>query len=102
MTFTYSITAADWARITPELILAIMKLIIMLLDLVLPRPAQDGKTSSPATFVVLPLLSLLGLAGAFAATIILFASGDHLTAFNHMIGSDTVSLYAYIIILSAS
>jgi NADH-quinone oxidoreductase subunit N len=102
MTFTYSVTAADWARIAPELILAIMTLIIMLVDLVLPRPVQDEKASSPATFVVLPLLSLLGLAGAFAATIILFASGDYLTAFNHMIGSDTVSLYAYIIILSAS
>jgi NADH-quinone oxidoreductase subunit N len=102
MTFTYSVTAADWARITPELILAIMTLIVMLVDLVLPRPAQDGKDSGPTTFVVLPLLSLLGLAGAFAATIVLFASGDHQTAFNHMVGSDTGSLYAYIIILSAS
>src|SRR5258706_1608292 len=102
MTFTYSVTAADWARITPELILAIMTLIVMLVDLMLPRPAQDGKDSGPTTFVVLPLLSLLGLAGAFAATIILFAAGDQLTAFNHMVGSDTGSLYAYIIILSAS
>ncbi len=102
MTFTYSVTAADWARITPELILTIMTLIVMLVDLVLPRPAQDGKDSGPTTFVVLPLLSLLGLAGAFAATIVLFASGDHQTAFNHMVGSDTGSLYAYIIILSAS
>jgi len=102
MTFTYSVTAADWARTTPELILAIMTLIVMLVDLVLPRPAQDGKDSGPTTFVVLPLLSLLGLAGAFAATIVLFASGDHQTAFNHMVGSDTGSLYAYIIILSAS
>ena len=102
MTFTYSVTAADWARITPELILAIMTLIVMLVDLVLPRPAQDGKDSGPTTFVVLPLLSLLGLAGAFAATIVLFAYGDHQTAFNHMVGSDTGSLYADIIILSAS
>src|SRR5260221_2554812 len=61
-----------------------------------------SKDSGPTTFVVLPLLSLLGLAGAFAATIVLFASGDHQTAFNHMVGSDTGSLYAYIIILSAS
>ena len=102
MTFTYSVTAADWARITPELILAIMTLIVMLVDLVLPRPAQAGKDSGPTTFVVLPLLSLLGLAGAFAATIVLFASGDRQTAFNHMVGSDTGSLYADIIILSAS
>src|SRR3984893_7259341 len=102
MTFTYSVTAADWARITPELILAIMTLIIMLVDLVLPRPSQSGKDSGPTNFVVLPLLSLLGLAGAFVATLILFASGDRLTAFNHMVGSDTISLYAYIIILSAS
>ncbi|MFL5625461.1 MAG: NADH-quinone oxidoreductase subunit N [Ktedonobacteraceae bacterium] len=102
MTFTYSVTAADWGRIAPELILAVMTLIVMLVDLVLPRPAQSAKDSGPTNFIVLPLLSLLGLAGAFVATIILFTSGDHLTAFNNMIGSDFGSLYAYIIILSAS
>src|SRR6202165_686797 len=102
MTFTYSVAAADWARITRELILTIMTLIVMLVDLVLPRPAQEGKDSAPTNFLVLPLLSLLGLAGAFVATIILFLVGDQQTAFNQMIGSDFGSLYAYIIILSAS
>ncbi len=102
MTFTYTVTAADWGRIAPELILAAMTLIIMLVDLVLPRPLQSAKDSGPTNFVVLPLLSLLGLAAAFIATIVLFASGDHLTAFNNMVGSDFGSLYAYIIILSAS
>src|SRR5258708_25899340 len=101
MTFTYSVTAADWARITPELILTIMTLIVMLVHLVLPRPAQDGKDSGPTTFVVLPLLSLLGLAGSFPATIFLFAPGDHPTAFNHTVGSDTGSLYASIIFFDA-
>ncbi len=50
----------------------------------------------------MPLLSLVGLLGAFAATIVLFAVGDYQPAFNHMIGSDSGSLYAYLIILSAA
>ncbi|TMB91007.1 MAG: NADH-quinone oxidoreductase subunit N, partial [Chloroflexi bacterium] len=102
MTFTYSVTAADWGRIAPELILAAMTLLVMIADLLLPQPAKGGKDSGPRNFIFLPLLSLLGLAGAFAATIVLFVAGDQRPAFNQMIGSDFGSLYAYIIILSAS
>ena len=102
MTFTYSVTAADWGRIAPELILAAMTLLVMIADLLLPQPAKGGKDSGPRNFILLPLLSLLGLAGAFAATIVLFVAGDQMPAFNQMIGSDFGSLYAYIIILSAS
>src|SRR5438477_9732966 len=102
MTFTYSVTAADWGRIAPELILAAMTLLVMIADLLLPQPAKGGKDSGPRNFIFLPLLSLLGLAGAFAATIVLFVAGDQKPAFNQMIGSDFGSLYAYIIILSAS
>src|SRR5437764_2964781 len=102
MTFTYSVTAADWGRIAPELILAAMTLLVMIADLLLPQPAKGGKDSGPRNFIFLPLLSLLGLAGAFAATIVLFVAGDQMPAFNQMIGSDFGSLYAYIIILSAS
>ncbi len=102
MTFTFTVTAADWGRVAPELVMAVMTLIVMLVDLLLPRSGASAKDSGPTNFVVLPLLSLLGIAGAFAATIVLFVAGDQHAAFNNMIGSDYGSLYAYIIILSAS
>jgi len=100
MSFTYTASAADWGRIAPELVLTIVALLVLMVDLLLPQPVKNQKSST--TFLVLPLLSLLGLAGAIIATIILFIFGDHLPAFNMMIGSDQGSLYAYIIILSAS
>ncbi len=102
MTFTFSVTAADWGRIAPELVIAGMALLVMLADLLLPRTGTDPKESGAANFYVLPLLALLGIAGAIIATIILFLVGDYQTAFNGMIGSDEGSLYANIIILSAS
>ncbi len=133
MSFTYIVSAADWGRIAPELVLVSMTLLIMLVDLLLPRaggnsllsgepqggptinrgptgrasivpagPSKVMKDSGPANQWVLPVLSLLGLAGAFAATVILFIVGDFQPAFNQMISSDQGSLYAYIIILSAS
>ena len=100
MSFTYTASAADWGRIAPELVLTIVALLVLMVDLLLPQPVKNQKSST--TFLVLPLLSLLGLAGAIIATIMLFIFGDHLPAFNMMIGSDQGSLYAYIIILSAS
>jgi NADH-quinone oxidoreductase subunit N len=99
MSFTYTVTAADWGRIAPELVLAVVALLVLMLDLLLSQPGNAKKSS--ATFLPLPLLSLLGLGGAFIATILLFIIGDHLSAFNSMISSDQGSLYAYIIILSA-
>ncbi|HLI05816.1 MAG TPA: NADH-quinone oxidoreductase subunit N [Ktedonobacteraceae bacterium] len=103
MTFTFTVSAADWGRIAPELVLAGMALLIMLADL-LPssRPGANGNEPGLGRFLPLAGMALLGLAGAFAATIILFVAGDHLSAFNGMIGSDEGSLYGYIIILSAS
>src|SRR5436309_8671355 len=102
MTFTYSVTAADWGRIAPELILAGIALLVLIVDLLLPQTSTPSKESGPRNFVVLPLVSLLGILGAFVATITLFLVGDQQRAFNEMIGSDAGSLYAYIIILSAS
>jgi NADH-quinone oxidoreductase subunit N len=101
MTFTYMVSPSDWGRIAPELVLVGMTLILMLVDLLLPHPGERTKHSGPANFVVLPVLALIGIAGAFAATIILFIVGDQHRAFNEMLGSDWASLYAYIIILSA-
>ena len=100
MSFTYIASAADWARIAPVVVLAVVALLVLMVDLLLPQPAKHQKNST--TYLVLPILSLLGLAGAIIATIILFIFGDHLPAFYMMISSDQGSLYAYIIILSAS
>ena len=100
MSFTYTASAADWGRIAPELVVAVVALLVLMVDLLLPRPGMNQKSST--NFLLLPLLSILGLTGAIIATIILFIFGDHLLAFNLMIGSDQGSLYAYIIILSAS
>src|SRR6266550_2667542 len=102
MTFTYTVTAADWGRIAPELVLAIMALVVMMADVLLPQRGKSAKESAPTNFVVLPVLSLVGLVGAFVATFVLFVAGDHQAAFNQMVSSDYSSLYAYIIILSAS
>jgi NADH-quinone oxidoreductase subunit N len=102
MPFTYFVSAADWARIAPELVLAGIALLVMLVDLLLPRAGKSMRDSGPTNYLVLPALCLLGLAGALAATILLFIFGDHQNAFNQMIGSDQGSLYAYIIIISAS
>jgi NADH-quinone oxidoreductase subunit N len=100
MSFTYTVSAADWGRIAPELVLAAVALLLLMVDLLLPR---SGKSQmGGANLLVLPTLSLIGLAGAIAATIILFIFGDYQPAFNSMIGSGQGSLYAYIIILSAS
>ncbi len=102
MTFTYTVTAADWGAIAPELVLASMALLIMLVDLLLPHAEPHSKESGPANFVVLPLLSVLGVLGALVATLVLFVVGNGAQAFNHMIGSDQGSLYGYLIILVAS
>jgi NADH-quinone oxidoreductase subunit N len=131
MPFTYFVSAADWGRIAPELVLVGMTLLIMLVDLLLPRAGgsspsaklavgvplagtlsiprgrrdsgpSNWRDSGPSNYIILPALSLLGLVLALVATIVLFIVGDHQNAFNQMIGSDQGSLYAYIIILSAS
>src|SRR5438132_10203460 len=102
MTFTYTVTAADWGRIAPELVLVIMALVVMIADILLPQRGKSAKESAPTNFVVLPVLSLVGLVGAFVATFVLFSAGDHQAAFNQMVSSGYGSLYAYIIILSAS
>ncbi len=116
MTFTYSITGLDWARIAPELVLAGFALLIMMVDLFLPQTGGPGdKHSGSANFTALPILSIIGILGAFVGTIILFVagpnpptSGINITlyipryAFNNMISADWGTLYGYLIVLSAS
>src|SRR5882757_8637544 len=93
-TFTFSVTSADWLGIAPELVL-------MLVELILPHDGPRTKHSGPTNYVVLPLLALLGIIGSFAATITLFLLDHPTSLFNHMLGADQVSLYAYLIILTA-
>jgi NADH-quinone oxidoreductase subunit N len=109
MSFTYVASASDWARIAPLLVLAGMGLITLLADLLLPQGAKARLAlaklpgaSIPFSFLLLPLLGLLGLAGALAASIVLFIVGDHQTAFNGMLASDQGTMLAYIIIVSAA
>jgi NADH-quinone oxidoreductase subunit N len=99
MSFTFTTSAADWGRIAPELVVAAFALLVLMADLLLPQPDKDKPAGN---YLVLPALSLLGVVGALIASIILFNIGDYQPAFNHMIGSDPGSLYAYFIILSAS
>src|SRR5579859_3319476 len=104
MSFTFTASAADWGRIAPELVLAAFALLILLADLFfLPQTGKSEKgPAGEGNFMLLPVLSLVGLLGALAASIILFNVGDYQPAFNHMIGSDAGTLYAYFIILTAS
>jgi NADH-quinone oxidoreductase subunit N len=71
-----------------------------MVDLLRPQTARSNKNS--LTFLVLPILSLLGLSGAIIATILLFIFGDHLPAFYMTMSSDQGTLFGYMIILSAS
>src|SRR6266567_4361649 len=102
MTFTFTVTPEDWGRVAPILVLVGMALVVMLVDAFLPHAGERTKHSGPANFVILPLLTFLGILGALAATITLFIIGDQKVAFNGMVGSDWGSLYAYLIILSAA
>lgn len=109
MSFTYVASASDWARIAPLIVLAGMGLLTLLADLLLPQNAKARLAlekypgaSIPFSFLLLPILGLLGLAGSLAAVIVLFIQNIHATAFYGMLAADQGTMYAYIIILSAA
>jgi len=54
MTFTYFVSAADWGRIAPELVLVGMTLLIMLVDLLLPRAGDSSPSAKLAERVSIP------------------------------------------------
>ncbi|MDQ6661177.1 MAG: NADH-quinone oxidoreductase subunit N, partial [Chloroflexota bacterium] len=102
MTFTYSVTAADWGRVIPELVMVGIVIIVMLTDLLMLPRGKNPQHHGPTNFTALPLISVMGIVATLIVTIVQFTVGDHLNAFNQMIGSDYGSLFAYIIILTAS
>ena len=101
MTFTYKVTPTDWLGIAPLVVLVITALVVLLVDLALPHAGEKSKHTGPANFTVLPILSFVGILGAIAATIILFLVDHPQQVFNSMVGADSGTLYAYLIILSA-
>ena len=101
MTFTFTVTPADWVGIAPIVVLVIMALVVMLVDLLLPHAGERSKHTGPANFTVLPIVSLLGTLGAIAATIVLLVVGANAQVFNHMVAADAGTLYAYLLILTA-
>jgi NADH-quinone oxidoreductase subunit N len=101
MTFTYKVTPADWLGIAPLVVLVIIALLVLLVDLALPHAGEKSKHTGPANFTVLPILSFMGILGAIAATIVLFLIDHPQQVFNSMVGADSGTLYAYLIILSA-
>jgi NADH-quinone oxidoreductase subunit N len=100
--FNYIAGAADWERIAPELLLAGVALLILLVDLLLPQTGGRPQERGAANFLILPLLALLGVLGSLAATITLLVIGDGQRAFFGLIGSDRGSLYSFLAILSAA
>lgn len=109
MSFTYIASVSDWVRIVPLLVVAGMGLLTLLADLLLPQGEQarlalekEPGASIPFSFLLLPLLGVIGLGGALAASIALFALGDHQTAFSGALASDQGTMYAYIILVSAA
>ncbi|HEX3642395.1 MAG TPA: NADH-quinone oxidoreductase subunit N [Ktedonobacteraceae bacterium] len=101
MTFTYKVTPADWLGIAPLVVLVIIALVVLLVDLALPHAGEKSKHTGPANFTVLPILSFVGILGAIATTISLFLIDHPQQVFNSMVGADSGTLYAYLIILSA-
>ncbi len=49
MTFTFMVSAADWARIAPELVLVVFTLLVMITDLLLPQEGRTLKSAEPRT-----------------------------------------------------
>jgi len=98
MSFTFMVTGLDWWRITPELAVFGTALLVLLADLLVPAGHKGW----------LALLSLLGIAGSYAATASLYLA-DHgfdtsvmgNQAFNNMVSADYIALFGDLVILSA-
>jgi NADH-quinone oxidoreductase subunit N len=92
MEFSFTPTAADWLRITPELVVGGVALVILLVDLMLPAARR----------VWLAALAFVGIVGAGGAVGYLVATGVSGEAFFHMITADGTALFAAAVILLAA
>jgi NADH-quinone oxidoreductase subunit N len=102
MTFTFSVLPSDWLGIAPLVVLVVVALIVMLADMALPHAGGvRSKHTGPANFVILPVMSVLGVLIAMAADCMLFYVVHPAMAFNNMIAADSGTLYAYLIILAS-
>nr|MBA3825318.1 hypothetical protein [Ktedonobacterales bacterium] len=92
MAFTYAISGGDWARITPELTLLAAALLVMLIDAAVPARLRGA----------LVIFGVLGVLAAVASVIMLYASTGRAEAFNGMVTSDPLALFAGLVILAAT
>ena len=92
MAFTYAISGGDWARITPELALLATALIIMLLDAAIPARLRGA----------LVIFGVLGVLAAVVSVVTLYSATGRAEAFNGMVTSDALALFATLVILVAT
>ena len=92
MSFTYTISGNDWGHVTPILSLLLVALLVMIIDIFLPA-RQRG---------LLVIVALLGVASSAASTLVLYQQSDSPDAFAGMIASDHLTLFASLVILTAT
>src|SRR5579884_1430232 len=92
MTFTYTISGSDWMHIAPDLTLLVAVLLVMGIDIILPA-RQRG---------LLVIVAILGVLGALGSTIMLYQQNGDSSAFFGMVSSDSLSLFATLVILTAT
>jgi NADH-quinone oxidoreductase subunit N len=92
MSFSYVISTNDWLHIAPVLTLLAVMLLVMIIDMVLPARARGSLVG----------VAFLGVLAAIASTIILYQQTGETSAFNGMVRSDSLSLFATLIVLVAT
>src|SRR5262249_3807976 len=88
--FVFQPTGQDFLRILPELAVLLTALLVLLVDLGLREARHKGW---------LAVVGLAGIVAALVAAAMLFATGDHLPAFDNMVYSDRTALLADVVIL---
>ncbi len=87
--FTFQPDGQDWLRILPELAILATALLALLADLAL----------APRRKSWLAVICLAGIVAALIVAAMMFVTGDHLAAFDHMVYGDRTALLADIVIL---
>lgn len=92
MAFTYTISAGDWAHVAPMFTILITALLVMVIDVFIPARTRG----------MLVWIALLGVVSAVASVILLYQQNSNPAAFFGMVTSDSLSLFASLIILVAT